>query len=230
MLFIGHLIEKKRQSTTIKCYISAIKAVLLDDEIVINPDTVLLTSLTRACRLQNDRVRTRLPIRQSMLEILVRNIPNLYMNNPQPYLESLYRAMIITAYFGLLRVGEMMQSEHMLKAHNVEIALNKKKLRFILETSKTHRKDKMPQIIKIVGTEMHQQAGKTCPFIAIQDFLSRRKKQKFHDEPFFIFRDRSPVTTYEYRKMLKSFSKLVVLTLKCTIHIARGQEEQWIYT
>ena len=62
VLFIGYLIDNHRQSSTIRSYISAIKAVLQDDGIILDQDQALLTSLTRACRLQNDRVRTRLPI------------------------------------------------------------------------------------------------------------------------------------------------------------------------
>ena len=119
--------------------------------------------------------------------------------------------MLITAYFGLLQVGEMTLSEHMIKASNVQISQNKKKLRLILESSKTHGHDKMPQIIKLVGIDCHFNRGESdniCPFATIKQYLSLRRKRKDVNEPFFIYCDRSPVTSYEYRKMLKKLLQL----------------------
>ena len=69
ILFIGFLIEyKKVKSQTVKSYISAIKSVLYTyGKFKLNEDKFLLTSLTRACKLQNDTVRIRLPIKKSLL-------------------------------------------------------------------------------------------------------------------------------------------------------------------
>ena len=54
MLFVAYLVNEKRQSSTIKSYISAIKNVLHDDGVVLNQDTFLLNALTKACKLKND--------------------------------------------------------------------------------------------------------------------------------------------------------------------------------
>ena len=62
VLFIAYLIEQKKKSSTIRSYISAIKSVLVDDSISLNQDKYLITSLTKACKYQNDTVHTRLPI------------------------------------------------------------------------------------------------------------------------------------------------------------------------
>ena len=212
VLFVGHLIDRKRQSATIKSYISAIKAVLQDDCIYINQDEALLSSLTRACRLENDRVHTRLPIRQGMLEILIRNVPNLFQNDAHPYLVALYIAMLSTAYFGLLRVGEITRSEHTLKVGNVKIGENKRKLLLKLDSSKTHGQDSMPQIIKIVafnegGSHMNSHS-EICLLRSVLNYIVVRKKKKSEQEPFFIFKDRTPVTAYAYRKMLKKLLKI----------------------
>ena len=56
ILFVGFLMEQNRQSATIKSYVSAIKAILREDGIILSEDTYLLTSLTKACRLKNDVV------------------------------------------------------------------------------------------------------------------------------------------------------------------------------
>ena len=61
-LFVGYLIDNEKQSSTVKSYISAIKAVLREIGIKLNYDQSLILSLTRACRLVNDQIRTRLPI------------------------------------------------------------------------------------------------------------------------------------------------------------------------
>ena len=63
ILFVGFLVDKDLKSNTIKCYISAIKAVLKDDGKTLDEDTYLLKSLTKACSLRNDRVYTRLPVK-----------------------------------------------------------------------------------------------------------------------------------------------------------------------
>ena len=134
VLYVGFLIKNKRQSAMIKSYISAIKSVLQDDGVFLNQDQVLLTSLTQACRLKNDRVRTRLPIRLPMLKMLVAVVDSLF-DNSQPYLEIMYRAMLVVSYFGLLRIGEIAQNEHIIRAKDVHEGMNKNKLMFILHSS-----------------------------------------------------------------------------------------------
>ena len=74
ILFVGYLIEQERKSSTIKSYISAIKAVLREDNVEINEDRYLLSSLTKACKYKNDTVRIRLPIQRGILEILLDQI------------------------------------------------------------------------------------------------------------------------------------------------------------
>ena len=70
-LFIGHLIDKGIQSSTIKSYVSAIKKTLVDDDYEWQDNRVLLGSLTRACKLVNDRVKTRLPVQRGLLDLLL---------------------------------------------------------------------------------------------------------------------------------------------------------------
>ena len=74
ILFAGYLIENKKKSGTVRSYVCAIKAVLQEDGIVVNEDKFLLGSITKACRLINDKVRTRLPIQKGMLRILLKKI------------------------------------------------------------------------------------------------------------------------------------------------------------
>ena len=137
ILFVGFLIDQGKQSSTVRSYVSTIRAVLKDDQVDINEDAFLLKALTNACCLQNDKVKTRLPIKKPLLNLLISRIPDLFQS-PQPYLVTLYSALLVITYFGLFRVGEVTESPHVVKAKDVKIGTNKDKLKFILHTSKTH--------------------------------------------------------------------------------------------
>ena len=151
-LFVAYLIDNNRKSTTVRSYISTLQAILKLVGVKLNQDSVLLGSLTRACKLCNDQVSIRLPVRRGLLGMLIGAVDILYgSNNCQPYLSVMYKALFSTAYFGLFRVGELMMSPHVVKAVDVHIGTNKDKLMFILHTSKTHNRGVKPQIIKIDG-------------------------------------------------------------------------------
>ena len=135
-----------------KSYISAIKAVLQDDSIEVHEDRYLLTSLTKACRYQNDRVMIRLPITNGLLQLILKKMSQVF-DSPQPYLLTMYRALFSTAYFGLFRIGELTFSEHSIKANDVRIGDNKCKMMFILCSSKTHWRDVKPQVVKIAAID-----------------------------------------------------------------------------
>ena len=136
-----------------KCYISAIKAVLMENNIEICEDTFLLKSLTRACMLRNDKVRTRFPISRSMLNQLIDQVHKQFALKGQLYLSNLFKAIFASAYYGLLRIGKVASAgSHPVLAKDVQLGTNKKKIMFILRSSKTHTKNKMPQIVKIANT------------------------------------------------------------------------------
>ena len=211
ILFVGYLIDKDLKSTTIKCYISAIKAVLKEDGECLDEDTYLLKSLTRACKLKNDKVRTRLPIRKHLLMLLIGELPQVLGN--QPFLITLYTTILVTMYFGLFRISEVLEGEHVLKAKDVQIGWNKNKMLFILRSSKTHTQGCKPQTIKINSTEfneigqektLHPTAGmfELCPFKVLKDYLQVRKKRSHDSEQFFVFADRSLVMAAHIRAML----------------------------
>ena len=67
VLFTGYLVDNKKQSSTIKSYLSAITAILEDEKIHLDEDKSLLSSLTRACRLKNDAFVRKLPISKGVL-------------------------------------------------------------------------------------------------------------------------------------------------------------------
>ena len=123
MHFTGFLIENRLQSATVKSYLSTIRAVLWENNIKLNEDLFLLSSLTRACKLRNDRVLTRLPIQKDLLNLIIKKCQEHF--DSQYYLKNLYCALFSTTYYGLFRVGEVTKGSHVLMAHNIHIATNK---------------------------------------------------------------------------------------------------------
>ena len=130
----------------------------------------------------------------------------------QPYLLTLYRALFCTAYFGLLRIGEVTKSSHTLKAADVHIGTNKNKLLLILHSSKTHTKGDIPQMIKIASMPQTQKhADKVnwtnrglCPFTFMKMYLEIRLSSLNIHEEFFVFSDRSPVLPAQARNLLNT--------------------------
>ena len=206
-MFIAYLIEeKKMQSSSVKSYVSGIKKLLLIDGYNLKDERILLATLTRACKLVNDRVKPRLPIHCALLEILLYELDRMFAN--QPYLEILYKALFVLGYYGLMRIGELTHSTHSMKARNVHLAVNKEKLLIILYTLKTHGQGSHPQEIKITSNRS-EKSGKYfernfCPFKLLGKYIATRKiYYKNELEEFFIFKDGSPVTTNHVRIILK---------------------------
>ena len=173
VLFTGFLIDSGKKSTTIRSYLSAIRAILRIDGFKLNEDTYLINALTRTCKLKNDRVTARLPIGKKMLEVLLWKIPILWPD--QPYLIDLYRALFLTTYHGLFRIGEVTQSPHVIKAKDVYIGKNKRKLRFVLHSSKTHDLGDHPQVVKITSESIDKTSNPltirhSCPFAAMNAY------------------------------------------------------------
>ena len=211
ILFVGHLVKQKRKSSTINSYVSAIRAVLMNDGIKLNENKYLLTSLTKACKLHNDQVRIKLPIQKGMLRIILKSTENFFMDKGQDYLAKMYLAIFTSAYYGMLRIGEMATGDHPILAKNVHIGKNKDKILFILRTSKTHTRASKPQIIKITALQpvstLETAEKPWCPFKILGDYLSIRGGYCKEEEPFFVFADHSAITPAKVRNVLKIMLK-----------------------
>ena len=166
--FVGYLIDANKKSTTVKSYVSAIKAILFENDLEINEDTFLLGSLTGACKLVNDRVKPRLPIHMDLLWVILKKLEAIF--GSQLYLLNLYKVIFASGYFGLLRIRELIPSPHVIKAKDVQIVQNKDKLLFILRTSKTHNLGSKPELVKITGhINKSTCQRRVCPFTLIRN-------------------------------------------------------------
>ena len=171
----------------------------------------MLASLTRVCRVKNNRVAARIPIGCSFLEMILFEIGRVHTD--QPYLIILFQALFVLGYYGLMRVSELTLSKHCVKAANIHAAINKKKLLLVLCSSKTHSKGNRPQKIKI-ETIAEKRACKVmgrvkrcfCPFKLINNYLCIRGSYALVEEPLFIFRTKdNPVKPEHARNLLKQY-------------------------
>ena len=201
-LFCTYLIEKKNlQSQTIRSYRSAIKTVLTDDGYSWDEGQLLLNSLTRACKIKNDVLKCRLSIKKGLLELILFELKRTLVD--QIYLQVLYRSLFCLAYYGLMRIGELTESPHTLKACNLHAGINKDKLLIVLYTSKTHGRESYPQKIKISALNKLNDQRLFCPFQAVRNYIKCRGKCVDKSENFFVFQDRSPVEANQVRVVLR---------------------------
>ena len=109
--------------------------------------------------------------------------------------------MIILAYFGLLRIGEISQSPHTIKAWDIHVGTNKDEL---MQSSKTHGKHQKPQIIKL-NREMKKPScwDFICPYVATHEYTAIRPGCTSKNENFFVYRDKSPVKPNTWCNILK---------------------------
>ena len=141
-----------------------------------------------------------------------------YAYRNQPFLGKLFLALFSTAYFGLFRVGELTAGSHPVLATDVHIAQNKKKVLFILRTSKTHTMGNRPQQIKIASKDRHKycrsgvsvdEQGFLCPYNILRNYLRVRGPARHLHEPFFVFSDHSPVMPVQFRVCLKTVLEFI---------------------
>ena len=201
VLFGSHLVNQGMQSSTIKSYFCAIKHILRTDGYEWDDNKAMLSSIMKSCKLLNDKVLIRLPIRRRLLDLLLFEIQRIFPD--QPYLEKLYLAMLSISYYGMFCIGEIAKSQHSMKARDVHIASNKNKILVILYSSKTHGRESFPQKIKIEGSCMRVTNSFFCPFKLLRSYLQARGDYATETEEFFIFRDRSPVQPENVRSTLR---------------------------
>ena len=128
----------------------------------------------------------------------------------QPYLSLLFKSILCMGYYGLLRIGEMTQPEadHMIRFRDVYFGRNKNKVVIVLRSSKMYSLNCAPQIVKITRMEdkkdrYFQDIPKYCPFSILLDYLDARGQPRMEHEPFFIYRDGTPVKPDSFCTVLK---------------------------
>ena len=178
---------------------------------------MLLNTLTKSCKQKNDILKVRLPIQRGILELILFKIQRKY--HSQPYLEAMYISAFLLQYYGLMRIGEITDSPHSVKAINVHEARPQNRLLLVLYTSKTHGKESAPQKIKILGRKTlevsdssnnyrynisKQQFGKFCPVEWTRSYIQLRGPITNENDNFFVLSDNSPLKADLIRNLLRS--------------------------
>ena len=204
-LFGAFLVDSGVQSSTLKSYFNAIKHILKLDGYPWDDNKVLLNALVKGCKLKNDLVKIRLPIKKGLLELLIFEMGRKFNgSSPQPYLECIYKAIFCLAYYGMLRVGELTLGDHTLKACDIHVGNNKDKLMVVLYTSKTHGQESRPQKIKISAKATKIADNRFfCPVKSVISYMKIRGSFIDYSEQFFVFADRSPVKPFHLRSTLR---------------------------
>ena len=197
ILFCADLIDRGVKSSTVHCYVSAIKHLLKMDNYWWDENFALIGSLTKACRLTNDTVHHRFPIHIGLLEVILFELKRLFHH--KPYVQIMYQTIFCVSYYGLLCMSEVVNqqsessSKHAIKAASVHMSVNKEKILLILYTSKTHSKESRPQQIKIMANAAirEQYRGKRhfCPFVLLRNYLQIQGGYDSPDEQLFIFQE-----------------------------------------
>ena len=99
-VFCAFLIQKGTQSVTLRSYISGIKAMVKYVNYEWSDNKMILSSLTKVCRLHNGRLKCRLSIQKGLFEQILFELDPLLEN--QTYINCLYRAAFCLAYYGLM--------------------------------------------------------------------------------------------------------------------------------
>ena len=213
-MYCAYMIDKgKTQSSTIKSYVSAIKSMVKLVRYKWNDSRVELTSLTRACKKLNDRLTCKIPIQRYLMEIILFEVCRIFKD--QPYLSLLYKAIFSLAYYDLMRVGELTQGEHPVKAADLSIGNNKNKILLILYSSKTHTRADFPQKKKISEARNKDKDKKPisingkkvtffCPFKIVNNYRKARGGYEDINENLFVFRDKTPVKPNHVSEVLKN--------------------------
>ena len=191
-LFVAYLIDRKQPEGTIRSYISGIKSVLKDEGIVIDNNSYMLASLLKACKcIERDTVHITLLIKRGMLRVMIDKLRDYYLNKNQPVLVKLYVAMMMTAYYGLFRIGELTQSKHAILFDDIHMGHNKGKIMLVLRSSKTHKKSQPPQCMKINAIEEKEIKWATdinhyYPHKILTDYRHLREESVHDNEQFFV--------------------------------------------
>ena len=121
-LWVTYLIACEKPPTTVSSYISAVKAVLKFENIVVGNNSYILSSLLKACKIKNNNVTMRLPIQRYLLELMLEKIENYFLDRSEVYLATLYVAILSVGYHGLLRIGELSTGTHPIQMADIFIS------------------------------------------------------------------------------------------------------------
>ncbi len=135
-LYVVHLVEIGRAPSTIRGILSALKFQLHLDGYPLNLNDFLLSVMIKASHrmyLKKGQYTLRLLLSENILVKVLQAVQLLCKD--QILLRAL-RAIFSLAYYGLFRIGELVESEHTVLSHNINVNQRSGSCRIILLTAK----------------------------------------------------------------------------------------------
>lgn len=159
--------------------------------------TFLTQKVLQGLAKENPTTDNRLPITLPRLQQLIPVLPSVCTNT---YEASLFKAAFTLAFFGFLRVSEIVGQGSRVAGGRTGLALGDVKLEghivMHLQGSKT---DQMAKGTKII-IESTNHPTHVCPVEALKEFLSKRNNKPGN---LFIHLDGKPLTRYQFQAVLK---------------------------
>ena len=191
--FIGFLNCNNLSSSTVLSYVSAIGFVHRFKGLTDPTSTTVVHKLLAAANKFKPKMDSRLPITLIILHNLVQSLRHTVSN---PYTRTLFHAMYVVAFFGLMRIGEITQSKDGVVAlylDQLQVFQN-----YIIITISHFKHNVSLRPIQLVLPS--QSDPVICPVQAIKSYLSVRG---FEPGPLFTFVDGAPIKRDFFTKGLK---------------------------
>lgn len=204
VLFISFCFEKGLAPNTISTYVAGVNHVHKMHGGEDLRETFIIKKMLEGCTRLRKRNDTRLPITIKLLNDVCNILPTVCYNQ---FEVKLFKAAYLLAFFGLLRVSEIVVpssilANRTLAYEDVSFSPGNKHILLTLRISKTNQSGH-PETLKIPCEEN----SLLCPVTACRDFLLVRPVSR---GPFFCHADAAPLTRCQ-------FSAVLAKCLKCIL-------------
>ena len=205
MAFISFLVIEGKSPSTINSRMSALAFVHKVNGWLDPTDSFIIKKLKEGCKRGNPQCDSRLPITPILLRDLVEKLPSMCSSQ---YEALLFKAAFLLAFVGFLRVGEFTSLKKSGDTSRIlaidDISISEKILHVRIRFSKTDQKG-LSSNLKIESST----GCLLCPVKALEEFLLVRSGRQ---GPLFIHFAGDPLTSFQFRSMLKNGIKLLGLT------------------
>ena len=196
ILFISYCFDLGYSPSTITTYISGVGFYYKLRNMKDPTAAFIIKKMLEGCKRSRPRKDVRAPITEAILQKICLILPNICYS---PYENYLFRAAYLTAYFGLLRVSELVftspiQAQRPLLFSDVQIVQNPKALVVSIRASKSNQAGP-PTVIRI-PLSGHPSM---CCVLAVQHYLRIRPPRAQY---FFCHANGAPLTRSQFSGVL----------------------------
>ncbi len=181
-----------------KTYISGVRFRLRADGQKLDTDMFILNHLIKGTGLEHTKFHVKLPITLHMLPKLVKFLE--VITRGDAYERSLFQAIFVVAYFGLVRISEFCGKTHSIRVKDVLINRNEGMVHTLLLRSKAN---KTKFLERIILSQYHKQLF-ACSVHIVDNFMAKRAFVSGpKTDPFFVHRDGRMVMRQQVLKLLR---------------------------